>query len=100
MKIRERDVEKYLKQQIKDLGGACYKWRAIDHKGVPDRVCMLPWMGIFCVEVKMLGKQPSKIQEQTFEDIKNYGGAVFVVSGKEGVDALVEYLKRFRPEEK
>lgn len=95
---RERDVEKYLRSKIKSMGGACYKWRAIDHKGVPDRICILPWMGIFFVEVKRDGKRPTPIQSHTFDEIRDSGGAVFVVEGIEGVDAMVEYVYRFKLE--
>lgn len=98
MKKPEKDVEKYLRSRLRNLGGQCYKWRAIDNKGVPDRVCVLPWVGTFFVELKRLGGKPTKLQEKVFNDIKDSGGVVFVVQGMEGVDALIDYVDQFRLE--
>lgn len=93
---RERDVEKYLSKKIYKLGGLCYKWRAQDNKGVPDRVCMLPWIGLFLVEVKAAGGSTTRLQEFTFNRMKKAGGAVFVAYGHDGVDALVEFMLKTR----
>lgn len=91
-KGRERDVEKYLKEQIENINGLCLKWRAVDHRGVPDRVCMLPWMGIFFVEIKRRNGRLSKAQIRVFDQFKDAGGAVFVAHGKQGVDKLIQYV--------
>lgn len=88
----EKRVEKYLKHKIEERNGLCYKWRAIDNRGVPDRVCMLPWMGIFFVEVKTLTGKASKAQELIFEKIKESGGIVFIVQGIPGIDKLMEFV--------
>lgn len=64
----------------------------MDNIGIPDRLCMTPWMGIFLVEVKKLNGSTSRMQEFTFGRIKEAGGVVFVVYGHEGVDKLVDYL--------
>lgn len=95
-KTLEKDVENYLKQKIKERNGLCYKWRAQDRKGVPDRVCVLPWMGIFFVEVKTERGKPTKLQEHTFEQIKEAGGVVFITNGKRGVDKLMIFLDNWR----
>lgn len=89
---RERLVEAYLVKSLKDIGGKCYKFRAIDNKGVPDRVCMVPWLGMFFVEVKTLRGRVSAIQEHVMNEIKQHGGLSFIVYGTEGADKLIEYL--------
>lgn len=94
----EQRVERYLKQQIEERNGLCYKWRAVDTRGVPDRVCMLPWVGIFFVEVKTLNGKTSKSQEILFENIKESGGIVFIVQGIAGVDKLMEFVDGIKRE--
>ena len=98
LKTDEKVTENYLKLKIKELGGLCYKWRAKDVRGVPDRICVIPWMGIFFVEVKTLNGETSKIQEHTFQKIKNAGGLVFIVQGMPGVDKLTELIMRAKDE--
>lgn len=93
---RERVVEKYLSKKIYRLGGLCYKWRAQDNKGVPDRVCMLPWIGLFLVEVKAIDGSTTRLQEFTFNRMKKAGAIVFVTYGHDGVDALIEYVLKLK----
>lgn len=90
---RERDVEKYLVKQITKCGGKCLKWRAVDTGGVPDRICMLPWMGIFFVEVKAIDGKLSKKQRHMFGEFREAGGATFIACGKAGVDELIKYVE-------
>ncbi len=93
---KERRVETYLTKKIKELGGLCYKWRAVDISGVPDRVAMLPWMGIFLVEVKTKNGKTSRAQENMFAQMKEAGGVVFICQGIEGVDKLIEFVIKVR----
>ena len=68
----------------------------MDISGVPDRVAMLPWMGIFLVEVKTREGKTSKMQEHIFESMKDAGGVVFICQGMEGVDKLIEFVLKVR----
>lgn len=90
---RERLVEQYLTKKIREIGGKCYKFRAIDNKGVPDRICMVPWLGMFFVEVKTRRGVVSPIQEHVINEIKDCGGLTFIVHGIAGADKLVKYLQ-------
>lgn len=93
---RERSIEKYLTKGILNLGGKCYKFRAIDNKGVPDRVCVVPWIGMFFVEVKTRKGRVSPIQEHVINEIKDAGGLTFIVHGIAGADKLIEYLSQLK----
>ncbi len=57
---------------------------------------MLPWYGLFLVELKTLSGKVSKIQEHTFDEMRNAGGSVFIVAGIEGVDKLMDFLLKFK----
>ena len=42
MALKERDVEKYLVERVKALGGEVRKVKWVGRDGAPDRVVMLP----------------------------------------------------------
>jgi len=56
--MRERDIEAYLRDQIKRLGGIAYKFVSPGNAGVPDRLVLLPGAGVVFVELKAPGKNP------------------------------------------
>ena len=55
--MRERDVERYLRERVKQLGGRAYKFVSPGNNGVPDRIVMLPGGKLFFVELKAPGKE-------------------------------------------
>jgi hypothetical protein len=59
---RERDVEKYLKDGVEDLGGTCTKWTG--EAGVPDRIVFLPLrLPLWFIETK----RPGEIVERSLQ---------------------------------
>ncbi|MGC5220863.1 VRR-NUC domain-containing protein, partial [Escherichia coli] len=40
--IREKDIENYLRDQVKKIGGIAYKFESPGNAGVPDRLVLLP----------------------------------------------------------
>lgn len=90
----EHAVENYLRKEIKRLGGRCFKLVPNFKKGLPDRVCCIPLVGTFFVETKTLSGETSKLQEKTYEEIKESGGIVFEARGKEGINELVTLLEK------
>ena len=40
--MREREIEKWLREQIKNLGGKALKFTSPGNDGVPDRIVFLP----------------------------------------------------------
>jgi Holliday junction resolvase len=89
----ESAVERYLIKRIKRLGGQCYKWRAIDNKGVPDRIAVIPGFGMVGIEVKSSTGKLSPIQSYVVNTIKKCGGTCVVVYGRQGVDTFISSLK-------
>lgn len=84
--MRERDIEKYLREQVKAKGGIAYKWTSPGNSGVPDRIVMLPGRPDIFVELKAPSKEPTKIQLAQHRRIRNLGRTVLVIDSKEGVD--------------
>lgn len=93
---RESDVEAYLVERVKALGGEIRKVAFIAHNGAPDRLVMLPGGRLLWVEVKKPGLAatfPSnpheRAQAREHERLRAVGQQVFVVDSPEGVDEVL-----------
>ena len=58
----EKDIEKYLKNQIDDMGGLCLKFISPGNAGVPDRIVILPGGRVWFVELKAEGGRVRPLQ--------------------------------------
>ena len=92
--MREQDIEKYLRERVKEKGGIAYKWVSPGNSGVPDRIVMLPGMPDIFVELKAPGKVPTKLQLAQHRRLTKLGRGVIVIDSKEGVDNLLSAAMR------
>lgn len=91
--IREREVEKYLVEKVKEHGGFCPKFVDPGRRGAPDRIVMLPGHSSVYVELKRpIGGEVSVSQERYHAKIRAAGQLVWVVNTKARVDALLADL--------
>lgn len=91
----EKEIEDYLVDKIKDLGGMCPKWNSSGTKGVPDRIVLLPDALICFVETKReKGGRISPMQEWRARQLKQYGFVTFFINTKPQVDKLVASLMK------
>lgn len=86
--MRERDVEKYLVDQVRRRGGMAIKWTAPSMSGVPDRIVFLPGGRVMFVEVKRPGEKPRPLQERVMGMLQELGANVQWVENREEIDAL------------
>ncbi len=95
----EREVERYLGEQIRKRSGFTRKYISPGHKGVPDQICFLPGALVLFVEVKTNSGTTSKLQLREIKRMKAMGALAVVVFGKSGINKLMEevdgYLRRF-----
>ena len=77
----ERDVEKWLGERVKELGGLYYKFVSPGNDGVPDRIVILPEGRIYFVELKTKNGRLSPIQEYQIRCLKMRGIDVVVIKG-------------------
>ena len=87
--MREIEVEDYLVEQAKAIGGEVRKLRWIGRNGAPDRVIMLEGKTIW-VELKRPGtKRANPHQIREHERMRRAGQTMVVVDSFEGVDKLI-----------
>lgn len=87
--MRESDIEQYLVDRVKELGGECRKVKWIGRRGAPDRVVMMQGKGTIWVEVKAPGGKPKPHQSREHARMRNKGQQVEVVDSFQRVDEVL-----------
>lgn len=92
--MAERDVEKYLNEQVKKLGGFSRKWTSPSHVGVQDRIAFLPGGEVWFIEIKDTGKKPTSAQWREIMRQRELGANAGYLAGKKEVDEFFWYTTR------
>lgn len=87
--MREKEIENYLREQVRKIGGKAYKFVSPGNDGVPDRLVCLPGGRTVFVELKAPGKKPTPLQCRRHKELENLGQLVFIIDSKEQVDELL-----------
>jgi hypothetical protein len=100
--MRERDIENYLVQRVKAMGGEVRKVRWIGRRGAPDRLVMLPRFRqvddrvayqpedtTVWVELKAPGEKPEPHQVREHRRMRDMGQRVEVIDSLAGVEELL-----------
>lgn len=90
----ERQIEAYLVKRVKELGGIAYKFVSPAHRGVADRIVVLPGGGVVFVELKTETGALSPLQEQFAKDMTRLGQNYIVLRSREEVDAFVRAVSK------
>ena len=91
--MREKNVEIYLREQIKKLGGIAIKFVSPGNAGVPDRIVLLSWGECIFVELKAPRKKTTALQNRQIERIQKLGFRVEILDSTDRVDEFIENLK-------
>lgn len=94
--MRERDIEQYLRDQVKAAGGWAPKWVSPGNSGVPDRLVILPPGRTIYVELKAPGKKPDPLQLVQHRRLQALGCDVQVIDSKVQVDDLLSKWREGR----
>ena len=81
----EKVLESRLVQGVKLRGGMTVKLTSQFHKGLPDRLVLLPFHTACFVELKSTGKTRTNLQELAGEQLEALGFRVFVIDSSEGL---------------
>ena len=88
--MRERDIEKVLVTEVRELGGRAYKWVSPGNAGVPDRIVIFPGQTPVFVELKAEGGTPTALQEAQIARLEALGQMVRVVRGMDGLSQFFQ----------
>lgn len=90
----EKDLEARLAKETEKRGGMAIKLTSQFHRGLPDRLCLMPYHTIAFVELKSSGKKPTDLQVATMEKIRLLRFTVRVVDSTESLDDLLATLDK------
>lgn len=92
-KILERNIEKYLVEQVAKIGGKAFKWSSPGNRAVPDRICCLPKGNMILVECKAPGEKPTPLQRKLHKILHMMGHEVLIIDTKENINDFIEVIK-------
>lgn len=84
----ETQIEKYLIDKAKSLGGYALKWVCPSWVGVPDRILLLPGGCIAFVETKAPGKTARPNQLRWQERLIGLGFRAYIADTKKAIDDI------------
>ena len=91
--MRERDIEKWLRRQVENLGGLAFKFTSPGNDGVPDRLAVLPGGTIYFIELKTDRGRLTPIQRWQQDRLRQLGVNVAVIKG---MDEAAEFIEEVR----
>jgi hypothetical protein len=90
--VKEKAIEKYLRDEINNLGGKCYKITSSSTNGMTDRLCLVMKQVWFVETKRPKNGRLSKIQEVVGQEIKDCTPNYAVAWTKTDVDKLIRKI--------
>ena len=87
----EKNLEQALVAGVKLRGGMAIKLTSQFHRGLPDRLVLLPYRTVCFVELKSTGAKRTRLQEAAAELLGVLGFRTFVIDSSE---ALWEFFQK------
>ena len=89
----EKDIERYLKNEVDRLGGMCLKFVSPGHAGVPDRIVILPGGRVWFVELKAPGGRVRPLQQWWHKQLRAMGVPSLIIKSRAEAEAYVHKLR-------
>lgn len=86
--MREAQIEDYLVDRVKAIGGEVRKVKWIGRRGAPDRLVLLPGTSIW-VELKAPGQLAKPHQQREHNRMRAMGQTVVVIDSLDDIDNLL-----------
>lgn len=88
----EKTLEKRLVREIEKRGGLALKQTSQYHRGIPDRLILLPGGRVLWAEIKATGKKPTRLQQLAMEHLVGMGFWCFVVDSTSSLNSLLNEI--------
>lgn len=85
----EKDLEARLRKEIEKRGGVALKLLSQLHRGLPDRLILMPGGRTYFAEIKTTGKNPTKLQRHCHDQLRRLAFPVFVIDSWEDLDDVL-----------
>lgn len=95
--MAEKDIERFLVNSIKKLGGVAYKFVSPGNAGVPDRLIVMPGGKIYFVELKTEKGVPTVLQCRQMDRLFSLGCDVTLLQGLEQVKNFLARISEVKP---
>lgn len=95
--MAEKDIERFLVNSIKKLGGVAYKFVSPGNAGVPDRLIVMPGGKIYFVELKTEKGVPTVLQCRQMDRLFSIGCDVTLLQGLEQVKNFLARISEVKP---
>lgn len=92
---RERDVEKFLREQVEKRKGICLKLTSPGQDGMPDRIIVMPAGRVYFVELKTRSGELSKVQRYQLRRLTDLGQTCSVIYGRKGAEEFLRDLDSY-----
>jgi hypothetical protein len=99
-KESEKTLEARLVREIEARGGMALKYTSQFHRGIPDRIVLLPGGRTIFVELKSTGQKPTKLQMHAIRKLVKMGHRVEIIDRTgilESFLASVDEIIKSRP---
>ena len=90
--MREKYIEKRLRDEVTRRGGICEKWNS-GTSGWPDRIILLPDGKVGFAELKAPGKKPRKLQAHRHCQLKDLGQLIFVIDDVSQIGGVLDEIQ-------
>lgn len=95
----EKTLEARLRKEIEKRGGMAIKLMSQLHRGLPDRMIIMPQGCIYFVELKSTGEKPTGLQNHCHQQLRNLGHTVYIIDSTQRLQDFlfildVEQLER------
>lgn len=90
----EKDIERWLGNQLKNLGCIYMKFVSPGNDGVPDRIVVLPGGSVIFIELKATTGKLMANQRVQISRLRKQGALVFVITGMIEAKLFIDDMER------
>ncbi|HRR77728.1 MAG TPA: VRR-NUC domain-containing protein [Ruminococcus sp.] len=90
--MREKEIEKKLRDTVRKKGGLCWKFTSPGTAGVPDRIVLMPKGRLAFVEVKAPGEKPRPLQRKRIKQLRALGFPVYVLDSPDQIGGIIDEI--------